>query len=66
MSDGCRWIEGEPGEVLFRGEAIYCGALVSAPGSSWCEHHRVRVYPPAVVQASGVRALPELPQRKAA
>lgn len=40
----CRWIEGDPSEVLQRGDAIYCGKPAIGPERSWCAEHRARCF----------------------
>jgi len=44
---GCRFIASDDWhDRMKRGEQIYCGAPVHAPGSAWCEHHHSIVYIP--------------------
>jgi hypothetical protein len=40
---GCRFIAGDPREVMAKGDAIYCGKP-ALPNSSYCEPHRRRCY----------------------
>ncbi|HLH51730.1 MAG TPA: hypothetical protein VKV96_20495 [Roseiarcus sp.] len=40
---GCRFIAGDPREVMAKGEAIYCGKPAQ-PNSAYCEAHHARCY----------------------
>jgi hypothetical protein len=42
---GCAWIDGDPTDYHTRGDAIFCSAPVTEPGSPWCATHRARVVP---------------------
>lgn len=48
MGSGCRFIAGDPGEIIGKGESICCGKPISRPGEAWCEEHRLVVYPPGM------------------
>jgi len=42
----CKFIAGDPAEMVHVGEAIYCGKPVARLGESWCAEHRAIVFTP--------------------
>lgn len=49
MSDlGCRFIAGDPTEIIGKGESIYCNRPISRAGEAWCKEHRLAIYPPGL------------------
>jgi hypothetical protein len=41
---GCRFIAGDPRDVLEQGEAIYCRKPIAQPGTPWCHEHHAIVF----------------------
>ena len=64
---GCKFIEASDWrERMMRGEPVYCGAPVHAPGSAWCEHHHSIVYiPDSAAPASAIERIARFVQWRA-
>jgi hypothetical protein len=41
---GCRFIAGDPLDVIELGEGIYCRKPVARDGSVWCAEHEALIY----------------------